>query len=944
MDEGYGAVSRKLIMARRAPALLAVLLLASLPQLYTVAPAISSNSLHTAPAPAALPRGITLHVDRKELFAQSARSAHRRAQDGDRGTRTSGAVSGSVIAGMYVAPVAIGTPPRVFQLQLDTGSATLAVPSSSCRDCTRGYATTDDETREVSLHDLTQLYTPERSSTGEWIGCQSRECGVGGCDGSRGAPEHQCGSSRSLGACVARQDCQDEADWHSDEDGFTFVTCDYMASIDPGCTNYHDYGQKTHCLDTCNRCEDCCTSTNGCWFAVHYLDGSGIQGRLAQDVVRIGDDWLSTVTSFGAFETFDLQRGATSPFWKKEPADGIWGLGSSEHNCKPTCQQSVLDTFRDRHGLEAVFALCAGSSVLGGSNAFDVGHVDLRKAVEGLIHYVPMVTESNFIIRGPSGARMGSMSTGAHATDWGNILVDSGASNCVFSDAVFTRLLQAAARESPLYADLWSSPTHCMIVSSCQFDLSVLPVLTLDFLDEHQTPFAISLHPRDYTIWRSGDNLCLNIRPMSAITANVDALNYGSIFGDNFFSQRYIVFDRRPGHSRIGISQSGNCHAGNSMGCTDPAATNYAPSADSDDNSCVYNTEDCPALLISTTAICAQHIAGVYRVSSDAPTIDGRAHYTSLAGTNHLYWSTSHSSWYIDPDTEPCAYWALSRTQSAHPATGSWFVYCETAERFVELDLTVEPCSNAVGCTDPAATNFAEQSRLDDGLCSYDYHCTVTGSGACPRVQFNGVFTRDSVVNGRAHYTRSSATALHIYFYVSTAGWSRWVLDDDLQPDAYLGYADSASEFPPRTGWWLYCVPGSGGFDESPSAALTYCDDPPPPHLSPPPTLPPEEFGGCTSLVLSGGCQLGSIQGVYTRVPSTVLSDQHVYRKGSMQRWVYYDSVNRRWLVDQDQDPTSAFALGSTVAPADVPPATGWTQYCGTSAGYEESTLSVACR
>jgi hypothetical protein len=916
--------------------LVTLLLLACLPQSSTVA--------RTAP------RGITLRVQRKELYAaQPARSeqSHRRVQHGQIGT--SGAVSGGVMAGMYLAPVAIGTPPRIFQLQLDTGSATLAVPSASCGACARGFATADGETGLVSLHDLTQLYSAEKSSTGEWIGCHSDECGVGGCDRSRGAAAGQCGSPRSLGACVLRQGCQDEASWHSTQDGFSFVTCDYISNLDPGCTNYRDYGQKTHCLETCDRCQDCCTSSGGCWFGVHYLDGSGLQGRLARDVVRIGGDWMSTVTSFGAFESFDVQRGATSAYWKAAPADGIWGLGSSARNCKPTCQPSVLDAFCATNGLDAIFALCAGSASLGGSNSFDIGHIDQHKALGQSIHYISLVDAADFIIDGPSTVRVGATAADIYAADWGSILVDSGASNCVFSDAVFSKLIRAATTAAPAYVELWSSPNRCMIVSSCQFDLETLPVISLDFLDEHHELFTIDFSPREYTIWRSGDSLCLNIKPMSAIGSPTSGtLRYGSILGDNFFSQRYIVFDTRPDYNRVGLSQVENCHAGRSMGCTDPLATNYASSADEDDGSCEYSTEDCAVLLISSDADCTQHVTGAYRISTETPMIDGRVHYTT--GTRHLYWSESHSTWYIDPDTEPCTYWALSRTQSAHPATGSWFVYCEAAEQFSELHLNVAPCSHAVGCTDPAATNFQEDAHLDDGFCGYDDHCTLTGSGGCPRAQFNGMFQRDADRNGRPHYIRRSPAVLHIYHYTSNAGWSRWLLDSDLLPDAYLGYVDSASQFPPRQGWWLYCVAGSGRFDDSPNAVFSYCDSPsspppPPPPPLPPPPSPSQTSSGCASLSLSGGCRLGAIQGVYTLVPNAVQSGQAVYRKGSLSRWVYYDSANRRWLVDQDQDSSAAFALGAVedAVPA-IPPVTGWTQYCGTAAGYEDSSLNVLCQ
>lgn len=937
--------------------------------LQALLPPASPQDAHTAAvAAAAAPRGITLHLQRKERYAVRSLggdSPHRRRaqQAQHEETGATSAVSGGVTAGMYMASVAIGTPPREFQLQLDTGSATLAVPGVSCSACARGYATTDDETGLVHLHDLLQFYDAETSSTGTFIGCHSDDCGRGGCAASRSeAGAYQCGSAHSLGTCFARDGCEDQEAWFSAEEGFSFVTCEYIASLDPGCVNYHDYGQKTHCLDTCQRCQDCCTD-GACYFGVQYLDGSGIQGKLARDIVRIGQDWLPTTTSFGVYEEFDLQRGATSPHWKRAPADGIWGLGPSERNCKPTCQPSVLDSLSDTHNLESIFALCVNDGAsAAAAQSLDVGRIDQRK-VDGDLHFVPCVEETDYIISGPRSTRIGGASAGATTEDWGRILVDSGSSNCVFSDAVFGNLAQVAARESPAHAALWLSSTRCMTVSTCQFDLDLLPQLEFDFVDEQSVEFTVALHPREYTVWKSGEDLCLNIRPMSSIgSSHAGSLRYGSIFGDNFFSRRYVAFDRTHTQSavnRIGLSIAGDCNAGvhDRSGCMDPQASNFAASADHDDGTCIYDAEECPVLLISSDAACAEYLTGVYRVSAETPIIDGHVHYVSISGAYHLYWSASHSSWFIDPDTEPCTYWALSRTRSTSPGS-SWLVYCQSAEQFVELDLDIDPCSDTFGCTDPSARNFAVNSQLDDGRCDYDQSCTVTATGGCQRSYFNGVYSRSASINGRVHFHRSQGTnALHIYYYTSTAGWSRWLVDSDLSPDGYLGYVDSTSEFPPRTGWSLYCVDGSSSFDESQDAALSYCGTPspppPPPPTPPPPTRtrapppppppsPPPSAGTCASVVLTGGCRLGSLQGTYTRVPNSLQSGQPVYRKGALSRWVYYDGGNQRWLVDQDLDPDAAFALGSAAA-SSVPPNAGWLQYCG-SGGYDESTLRVLCQ
>lgn len=110
-------------------------------------------------------------------------------------------------------------------------------------------------------------------------------------------------------------------------------------------------------------------------------------------------------------------------------------------------------------------------------------------------------------------------------------------------------------------------------------------------------------------------------------------------------------------------------------GCTDPAATNYNPSATADDGSCVY-----PAPLI---AGCTDPAATNYDPS--ATTDNGSCVYPAplIAGC-----------------TDPAA---TNYNPSAASDNGS----------------CVYPAPLIAGCTDPAATNYNPSAATDNGSCVY---------------------------------------------------------------------------------------------------------------------------------------------------------------------------------------------------------------------------------
>jgi hypothetical protein len=70
--------------------------------------------------------------------------------------------------GMYTATIGLGTPPRPFVLQLDTGSSTLIVPDKDCRGCRSDGAPAEGSSR--GDFDLAA------TSSAAIVGCASERC------------------------------------------------------------------------------------------------------------------------------------------------------------------------------------------------------------------------------------------------------------------------------------------------------------------------------------------------------------------------------------------------------------------------------------------------------------------------------------------------------------------------------------------------------------------------------------------------------------------------------------------------------------------------------------------------------------------------------------------------------------------------------------------------
>lgn len=320
--------------------------------------------------------------------------------------------------------------------------------------------------------------------------------------------------------CQPRENCQDDQTWQCQETGFTYLNCEYFAQNDPGCTTIHDYGQKAACPETCNRCEDCCTADGSCYFGVSYADGSGIQGGLIRDQFIIGTHQAEV--SVGLFTSWNPKTNSFSggsahqDFFRPNPVDGIFGLGFSSRNCQPTCQDSAVDTFVSANGLPNVFALCLKSTGVGVQHSsLDIGFVDQHK-YSGTLHYVPLLSEDEFFIAGPTAVRVGGNVVAVQSAQWGSMIVDSGATLMYVPQPVHDAMQSTFAVHYPEYVGLWSAAGGCITVA-CDLDIDTLPPFQMDFQDERSATFTLNYEARSYLWWRSPTMICSNIKRASPV-------------------------------------------------------------------------------------------------------------------------------------------------------------------------------------------------------------------------------------------------------------------------------------------------------------------------------------------------------------------------------------------------------------------------------------------
>eukprot|EP01050_Picozoa_sp_SAG11_P022409 SAG11_NODE_4235_length_1995_cov_1.649789_1_plen_462_part_01 len=429
-------------------------------------------------------RGITLALSRRTVHRNLRPHIHDSKSKRAQKDLTEPVDGDDQSLGSYYATIHLGAPARAIRVILDTGSSTLAIPSVDCETCVQRA---DAELRDdgwLVVDDIVRLYSPHTSSTASTVGCHDVEaCGNGGC---RQTAAGMCGDAASVGTCEHRAECQDDLAWYPDVPGLQYANCAYFSTNDPGCRVIHDYGQRTHCPQACEQCGDCCTPDGLCSFNLQYVDGSGLQGGLVKDQLILGS--LQAEVSIGLFTEWTPRSvgfgGGTQDFFASNPLDGIFGLGFSSRNCMPTCQETPMDRFVSENSLPNIFALCLKAHGIGSQqSSWDIGFVDENK-YSGLMHYVPITSDDEYTISGPSAVRIGGHSVDVEMEQWGEMLVDTGATRMYVPQFVYLALQATFSHQFAAYAEMWGAVNGCMVVD-CDLEVAtVLPELEVDFVDE----------------------------------------------------------------------------------------------------------------------------------------------------------------------------------------------------------------------------------------------------------------------------------------------------------------------------------------------------------------------------------------------------------------------------------------------------------------------------
>ena len=165
--------------------------------------------------------------------------------------------------GMVYAPITLGTPPRRFNVQLDTGSSTLILPAPDCAGCGAYAATTHFAAKHSGSASLVPCASEQCGGYCKPTVCRASDGAV--CDPRRAPPPRLVNRSQARG-------CQDDPAWPG-ADGRGCAK--YTAEPD-----WCGEGESlSRCPASCGACGRCCVPGDGCFFEQRYADETRATGN-----------------------------------------------------------------------------------------------------------------------------------------------------------------------------------------------------------------------------------------------------------------------------------------------------------------------------------------------------------------------------------------------------------------------------------------------------------------------------------------------------------------------------------------------------------------------------------------------------------------------------------------------------------------------------------------
>jgi hypothetical protein len=287
---------------------------------------------------------------------------------------------------------------------------------------------------------------------------------------------------------------------------------------------------------SCADISQCSCESGNCVVDVQYLDNSGANGTLYQDIVTVNE--LTTVSYLGGMYS-------ASEGFNDQNDDGIMGFAyASLSDGIPTFMDALVQT----ENISDIFSMCLGIE----NGVLVLGGVDTTYFTDP-IQWTPITKQTYYIVNMPSMTINGmNMDT----SNYGDVIVDSGSAGMLVPNDLYNQMINAFTSTCSTSNNLFCGNESLLNATggSClQLDISQtsnLPTIDFTFQGTDSSTFTVSIRAQDYLIISTA-----NGTPCASL--GIFTTDSGILLGDTFMKAFYTVFDRE--NSRIGFAQDNSC-------------------------------------------------------------------------------------------------------------------------------------------------------------------------------------------------------------------------------------------------------------------------------------------------------------------------------------------------------------------------------------------------